>query len=361
MNRILLPFLSLFFSFTLTAQDLTIEILTIINADSINLNFIQSDTILIPDGTGVSIETSILIEGFDTNEIIQSSSDIAAIGMIMEHSYLGDLDILIYCPTGQSLELKTFPGGGGAFLGEPIDTDSDLNPGVGYYYMYKNNAVYLDIVSESNNYLTMPEGSYLWIGESNSLIGCPLNGEWTLEMVDNLNSDNGYLFNWQLFFDPAIVPDSLNNGSVIIDILGGTPPGQIQTDWYVEWSNGRMGLVNDKLAPGEYTAWLKEEVTNVVLDSIHVTIGSGGLASSIQEINDDELSIYPNPVKDELAVNWKFEEAIYTIISIEGKVFNQGLIQQGLNKINTSNLSSGMYILQVNSSTTSTSKRFIKR
>ena len=86
-----------------------------------------------------------------------------------------------------------------------------------------------------------------------------------------------------LFFNPLIIPDSLNTGSIILDIVDGSPPGLVQTEWYVEWSNGQTGLVNEHLAPGEYTAWLREEVTNALLDSVHVIVGMGSNATSINE------------------------------------------------------------------------------
>lgn len=353
-------FLSLFiFSSLFTkAQPLTLEVLQVIYADSFNLDFLHADTVFLPDGSGVSYESSINIQGFDSNATIESASDFSAIGMIMEHSYLGDLNINIYCPDGQVLALKVYPGGSNTFLGEPIDNDTDLEPGLGYYYMFRDPATYEDMLTTSVDYTTLPEGSYLWEGDTNSLIGCPINGDWTLEVQDNLASDNGYIFNWQLFFDPAIVPDSLNNGSIILEIVG---EGLIQTDTYVEWNNGVLGLVNDNLAPGEYTAWLKEDVTNIVLDSIHVFVGIGDYNTGINELESASLTIYPNPVEDKLNLVWEEENVDYLILNSKGQVLRQGVISNGINQFNISEFSSGIYFIQISSKNGVLVKPFIKR
>ena len=52
----------------------------------------------------------------------------------MEHSYLGDLEIRLVSPTGQSIILKAYPGGGGTYLGCAID--GGAGPGTGRDYCF---------------------------------------------------------------------------------------------------------------------------------------------------------------------------------------------------------------------------------
>jgi hypothetical protein len=42
-----------------------------------------------------------------------------------------------------------------------------------------------------------------------SLIGCPLNGVWTLYVCDHLASDNGCIFEWGVYFNEDIYPQDL--------------------------------------------------------------------------------------------------------------------------------------------------------
>jgi len=50
----------------------------------------------------------------------------------------------------------------------------------------------------------VPAGNYSSINPLNGLLGSPLNGDWTIRIVDNISADNGYLFSWELNFDPSV-------------------------------------------------------------------------------------------------------------------------------------------------------------
>ncbi|MFN9977633.1 MAG: hypothetical protein ACK58T_47780, partial [Phycisphaerae bacterium] len=39
-----------------------------------------------------------------------------------------------------------------------------------------------------------------------NLVGCPLNGQWTFGVTDNLAIDNGYIFSWGVNINPALIP-----------------------------------------------------------------------------------------------------------------------------------------------------------
>ncbi|MFO7997850.1 MAG: gliding motility-associated C-terminal domain-containing protein, partial [Bacteroidales bacterium] len=55
----------------------------------------------------------------------------------------------------------------------------------------------------------LPAGSYTPDETLNALIGCPLNGEWTLSVMDNSPGSSGHILGWSLFFDEGFYPDSL--------------------------------------------------------------------------------------------------------------------------------------------------------
>ena len=58
-------------------------------------------------------------------------------------------------------------------------------------------------------------GTYLPVESFNELVGSPLNGDWCIEIVDNLSIDNGYIFSWGLNFDPNIQPPELSFTPVV--------------------------------------------------------------------------------------------------------------------------------------------------
>ncbi len=192
----------------------------------------------LPDGSGVSYTSTLLFTVFDPAETVQSPLDIESIKATLEHSYLGDLNIKVTCPNGLSATLKSYPGGGGTYLGEPIDGNSQQVPGIGYEYVWSaagtstmlaavgtytynyTNASGAAVTGASylppstaypvNATITTPQVLQTYLPEDpyNLLIGCPLNGAWTITVTDNLGIDNGYIFAWGIDFAPNVLPDS---------------------------------------------------------------------------------------------------------------------------------------------------------
>lgn len=170
----------------------------------------SGDTTFLPDGSGASYSTDLAVGGFSTGQTVTSASDILSICLNMEHSYLGDLDIELVCPNGASIFLEEYPGGAGVFLGGAID-DGTNTPGIGWDYCWENsnpNGTMDDYVS--NNGLgsgdTLPATTYQAVDPFSNLIGCPLNGNWTIVVTDNLGVDNGYIFGWSVNFEPSLYP-----------------------------------------------------------------------------------------------------------------------------------------------------------
>ncbi len=179
----------------------------------------------LPDGSGVSYFDTINVSIFAPTATHQNNF-LKDIYVNMEHSYLGDLDIQITCPNGQTAILKQTAGGLGTHLGEPVDPPTvpvPLNPGVGYTYEFTNlSPTYGTMVAESGNYSHnytdvlgnnytaqdyLPAGTYTPFQVLNTqLNGCPLNGNWILRVRDNIAIDNGYIFFWGLNFDTLIRP-----------------------------------------------------------------------------------------------------------------------------------------------------------
>ncbi len=177
---------------------------------------IRADSIGIPDGTGVTYETDILISDFSSGQTLQNVNDLLSVCINMEHSFLGDLEIILTCPSGNSIILHNYSNrtGGNAFLGEPIEGDEGVGqdpiPGVGYNYCWTPDAArgtWLEYTSENSLDKTLPAGDYSSFQDLSELIGCPLNGNWKISILDDWPDDNGIIFSWSIDFDASIFPE----------------------------------------------------------------------------------------------------------------------------------------------------------
>ena len=171
-----------------------------------------SGTTFLPDGNGVSYQSFVPVDCFPFGSTITSASQITSVCIDMEHSYLGDLEIRLVSPNGQSVILKQNLGlghGGGTYLGCPIDNGP--GPGTGRLYCFTPTATTILVDGTTSNCGT-PSGASKNPGDYrpeqsfNNLIGSTLNGNWALIVTDNFSLDDGYIFSWGINFDNSILP-----------------------------------------------------------------------------------------------------------------------------------------------------------
>lgn len=174
----------------------------------------RADSLALPDGTGELYQTSIFLTEFSPGQIMVSADDLESICVNMEHSWARDIEITLTCPNGQSIILHDHPGNFGSevFLGIPNDNDNfDPVPGIGFDYCWTPNAPNPTWIVYANTVLggsgTIPAGNYSTFDPISNLIGCPLNGEWTIGVTDFWPADNGFIFNWSIKFQDALYPN----------------------------------------------------------------------------------------------------------------------------------------------------------
>ena len=101
-----------------------------------------------------------------------------------------------------------------------------------------------------------------------------------------------------------------------------------------------------------------------------VALASGGdlvpLPSATLGVNDTEnvsINIYPNPVENELTISGvTLDEYTIDIVDVQGRVVISNISEVSQNKISTSNLTSGVYFLNIRSGNQSSKTiRFIKK
>jgi gliding motility-associated-like protein len=175
---------------------------------------IRADSLALPDGTGIPFSTSLNFTAFSPGQVLTDIDDLEGICINMEHSWARDIEIKITCPNGTEVTLHNHVGqtGSEVYLGVPNDSDDFFPiPGAGRDYCWTPNATNPYWIQYFNTSLggsgTLPSANYRSFETLNNLIGCPLNGEWTITVTDLWPADNGYIFSWGIDFNDALYPD----------------------------------------------------------------------------------------------------------------------------------------------------------
>ncbi|MBR1834861.1 MAG: gliding motility-associated C-terminal domain-containing protein [Bacteroidales bacterium] len=234
----------------------------------------EANRIFLPDGVscspyGCSYRSELAFSDFDNNAQITGVNDIRYVMLNLEHTYAGDLYINITCPNGQSADLLRYGGSGhsqcnssiasssrgwqnginanpSTNFGQPNSGESSNacdstavgnSPGIGWRYCWSNatDAGYSYasgdglIYRASNVHSSAFDSSNVLLGTHfyrpdqslASLIGCPMNGTWYIEVIDGWSGDNGYIFGWTL----ALNPERLSHNDYVpsvsyADLLG---------------------------------------------------------------------------------------------------------------------------------------------
>ena len=155
-------------------------------------------------GQQASYESTISVECYADGLEFTDVSQLIQICVVIEHSFIGDLDMLLTAPNGQSVYFAQYGDGNdpGTSLGIPDELDNG-NPGTGFEYCFTPEST-ADISSTGGT--TVPAGIY---GASNGssftdLLGTSLNGDWTFTVIDSWAADDGTIFSWNLDFDPSL-------------------------------------------------------------------------------------------------------------------------------------------------------------
>ncbi len=171
------------------------------------------------DDVGVLQETPMFVTGFPAGETIDELSDMLSICVDIEHSFMGDFVLEIMCPNGQIMTLHQ-QGGGGTSLGIPgenpdiIDCDDLSTFGEPWTYCFTPSATQT-WVEASASVATLPAGDYEPIESFDELIGCPINGVWTLLFTDLWGIDDGSIPSFAINLDPDLYPDLISFTPII--------------------------------------------------------------------------------------------------------------------------------------------------
>jgi hypothetical protein len=154
------------------------------------------------------------LTGFPAGARLNDPSMLLGVCVNMEHTWLRDLQMELYCPDGNRVRLSKFLGQDcpnplaacEVFMGVPNESDGGP-PGTGWDYCWRTTATnpsMLDFSNANGSPQTLPAGDYLPSDTFDALAGCALNGTWKIRVVDAWGIDDGYIFESKLEFDAAL-------------------------------------------------------------------------------------------------------------------------------------------------------------
>lgn len=301
----------------------------------------RSERTFLPDGVqcngSCSYVSEVTFTDFPETSVIRNVQDIKFVRINMEHSYIGDIYIGITCPNGSRASLMNYSNAGTSqcsqsipashkgwksgsnvskqtYLGDPVDSESSSNKcdsslygnraGVGWNYCWSNNTTngYTygagdGIIYRSGNEVYLNSSSWMYSGSTidssnvaqgrnfyhpdnnfNVLVGCPVNGDWSIEVMDGYSVDNGYIFEWELALNEQLVSSTnclvtgyniIGDGVTMLNdsLFTITAPTGITADTAVLYTFRILNACNDYI---DTTAWITFHPTynQIVRDTV---------------------------------------------------------------------------------------------
>jgi gliding motility-associated-like protein len=195
------------------------------NAGTFPIGQVRSETLFIPDNPAKEYRTSVYFTDFGPGQTLTNIADLTRIFVNMEHSYARDLEIKILCPSRRAVTLHQydFPtrNRNRILIGVPLYSGNDCTtpvsciddgtrnpPGTGLEYSWVNTGAANTWRSRytASGTFSLPAGSYASDQALSGLVGCPLNGEWTIIVKDQFGGDNGWIFQWGIDFKKTLYP-----------------------------------------------------------------------------------------------------------------------------------------------------------
>ncbi len=205
--------------------DSSYQVSTQPNSGTFPVGQVRSETLFIPDDPTKEYRTSVYFTDFAPGQTLTNINDLTRVFVNMEHSYARDIEIKLLCPSRRQVILHQydFPtrSRNRIKIGSPLTGASDCttpascvndpirNPaGTGAEYSWVNTGpttTWRSTFGAAGTY-SLPGGNYLSDQALSTLVGCPLNGEWTVVVKDQFGGDNGWIFQWGIEFKKTLYP-----------------------------------------------------------------------------------------------------------------------------------------------------------
>lgn len=249
----------------------------------------KADTPL-PDGSQENYVSTITIDDYGNNAFIKNAKDIDQMCISMEHSFLGDLEMTLTCPTGQTAVLFNsskndagmVPSGFNdgkhtVFLGN--DTGNDLLPPSDPHWQYcfsstiNNFGTFADQFSiedfaknKFGDEAMRQDGIYSPEESFEKFIGCPVKGNWKITVRDNSSEDNGFIFDWGILFNAESFPFLEKYQNKIVKQGWEGNPTQIK-----QFNDTTLRIIPNKLGQNQFVYYVETDYGCKYYDTIHIS------------------------------------------------------------------------------------------
>ncbi|WP_452227021.1 T9SS type A sorting domain-containing protein [Lacinutrix cladophorae] len=241
--------------------------------------------------------------------------------------------------------------------------DFTSNPSLTHVIARSNQIISMDLSSNSmlevlnvydNNLNTLSLGSK----PSLTAIDCSFNNLSILNVTQSsileaLFCNNNQLTNLDVSNNAVLV--SLRCDNNLLTSLNAKNGNNINFIYFDSTDNPNLTCIEVDDAAWSTVNWTNKDAT-----STYVNNQTECATLSNTAFEQVGFNVFPNPVNDMLTVS-VLTVASYSLITVNGQVIKHGLLQKGENALNTSNLSNGLYFLQVETVEGVTTKKIVKQ
>ena len=233
---------------------------------------------------------------------------------------------------------------------------------------YDSLSIYIDNQSlpdvQSNKYK-------LSIFDRHGLESSQSNSHKTMHLAINKGIGNAWNLSWEAYEGFVVSTYNIYRGATLnsLTLLGSTSGSNTQYndlnapsgDIYYQLEVISPNSVNPtKVLSSQKTKAEENGLTNslILYSSSRSNIATNVFSSNIESGDNNKINIYPNPVKNELRIDFE-GGSIFEILNLMGQVvYNGNLIKNTI--VQTSNLSSGVYLIKFKSGKLFEYKKIIK-
>lgn len=193
--------------------------------------------------------------------------------------------------------------------------------------------------AESYTINTIGYCEHIWsTGATTSSITVDSDGIYTLEAMQGCCTVYDTI---EVVFADPIAEQDLGNDTTICDLPYTLDAGSGMASYL--WNDGSIEQTLTVDEGGEYWVTVTNESGCSATDTILISD-----CVNIPETSEEEVALYPNPFSEVLIIDLKsVNDASIQILDFSGKIVYQSLIKSGINQLNLNEVSSGLYLIKI--------------
>ena len=200
--------------------------------------------------------------------------------------------------------------------------------------------------------------SYSYVPSNGDNVSCTVTAAPGTCYVPNTYTSNALTIGVNPLIHPTVSLNGVTSAPVGTLVTVNAVVNNAGSSYLVRWSNNGTVFATTTVPTVTYTKGagtdnIKALVVSQATGCYDSTMSAGHLVAVTVGVNtiatNDDLHIYPNPVKSTLFIDNLKENATYRVLNVIGSVIMHGSLQANTNNsINAKDLASGIYMLELN-------------